>query len=94
MIGLPGQTVEVKQGKVYVDDRPLNEPYIAAPPTYRMLPIAVKPGTIFVMGDNRNNSNDSHVWGLLPQENIIGRAWERFFPFDRFGNIYNNLPRL
>jgi signal peptidase I len=88
VIGLPGQTVEVKQGKVFVDGTALTEPYIAAPPTYVMKPITVTPGHVFVMGDNRNNSNDSHVWGLLPQQNIIGRAWERFFPFDRVGNIY------
>jgi signal peptidase I len=90
VIGLPGQTVEVKQGKVFVDGKALNEPYIAAPPTYVMKPIVVTPGHVFVMGDNRNNSNDSHVWGLLPQANIIGRAWERFFPFDRLGNVYNS----
>jgi signal peptidase I len=88
VIGLPGQTVEVKQGKVFVDGKALTEPYISAPPTYVMKPITVTPGNVFVMGDNRNNSNDSHVWGLLPQQNIIGRAWERFFPFDRVGNIY------
>ncbi len=87
VIGLPGQTVGVRQGKVWVDGKPLNEPYIAAPPTYVMPPITVTPGSVFVMGDNRNNSNDSHVWGLLPQANIIGRAWARFYPFDRLGNI-------
>lgn len=91
VIGLPGQTVEVKQGRVWIDGRALNEPYIAAPPTYTMAPIAVAPGMVFVMGDNRNNSNDSHVWGLLPQKNIIGRAWERFFPFDRLGDIYQSF---
>jgi signal peptidase I len=90
VIGLPGQTVEVKQGKVFVDGKALTEPYIAAPPTYVMKLITVTPGHVFVMGDNRNNSNDSHVWGLLPQQNIIGRAWERFFPFDRVGNVYNS----
>ncbi len=87
VIGLPGQTVGVRQGKVWVDGKPLNEPYIAGPPTYVMPPITVTPGYVFVMGDNRNNSNDSHVWGLLPQANIIGRAWARFYPFDRLGNI-------
>jgi signal peptidase I len=87
VIGLPGQTVEVKQGKVFVDGQGLDEAYIASPPNYVMPPITVTPGMVFVMGDNRNNSNDSHVWGLLPQANIIGRAWERFYPFDRLGNI-------
>jgi signal peptidase I len=40
-----------------------------------------------VMGDNRNKSNDSHVWGFLPKQEIIGRAWVRFFPFDRWGSF-------
>lgn len=92
VIGTPGQTIEVKQGKVYIDGTPLDEPYVAAAPNYTMKPLTVAPGTIFVMGDNRNNSNDSHVWGLLPQGNIIGRAWERFFPLNRIGDIYTNFP--
>jgi signal peptidase I len=45
-----------------------------------MLPLTVPPGQIFVLGDNRNDSNDSHVWGTLPQENIIGRVLVRFWP--------------
>ncbi len=92
VIGTPGQTIEVKQGEVYIDGTPLNEPYIATTPNYTMQPVTVAPGTVFVMGDNRNNSNDSHVWGLLPQRNIIGRAWERFFPLNRMGDIYANFP--
>ena len=83
VIGQPGQTVEVRNGKVYLNNQPLAEPYIAAPPNYILKPLQVPAGQFFVMGDNRNNSNDSHVWGFLPQENIIGRAWLRFFPFDR-----------
>jgi signal peptidase I len=83
VIGQPGQTVEVRGGKVYVNNQPLTEPYIAAPPSYTLKPVQVPPDQFFVMGDNRNNSNDSHVWGFLPEQNIIGRAWLRFFPFDR-----------
>jgi signal peptidase I len=86
-IATQGQTVAVKNGTVYVDDRPLKEQYIAEAPNYNLDPLQVPPGSIFVMGDNRNNSNDSHIWGFLPQENIIGRAVFRFFPFDRFGKI-------
>lgn len=87
IIGTPGQTIQVKGGKVYVDNRPLVEPYIAAPPNYVLPPVQVPPGQYFVMGDNRPNSNDSHVWGFLPQENIIGHACFRFYPFDRFGIV-------
>ncbi|MBF2027263.1 MAG: signal peptidase I [Oscillatoriales cyanobacterium C42_A2020_001] len=87
IIGKPGQTVQVSGGKVYVDDRPLLEPYIAAPPDYVLPPVQVPAGQFFVMGDNRPNSNDSHVWGFLPASNIIGRACFRFYPFERIGIV-------
>ena len=87
IIGTSGQTVQVKGGKVYVNSKPLTEPYIAAPPDYSLPPVTVPDGNVFVMGDNRPNSNDSHVWGFLPEQNIIGRAWIRFFPFNRMGRL-------
>lgn len=85
VIAQPGQTVEVREGKVYVDAQPLNEDYIAEPPNYRWGPKQVPPQQYFVMGDNRNDSNDSHIWGFLPQDNIIGRAVFRFWPWERLG---------
>jgi signal peptidase I len=87
VIGEPGQRVRVEAGTVYLDDRPLEEPYIAEPPAYQMNTVQVPSDAVFVMGDNRNNSNDSHAWGFLPRENIIGRAVFRFFPFDRIGSV-------
>lgn len=87
VIGLPGQTIRVEGGRVYINDRPLKEPYIAAPPDYQFPTQRIPEGQVFVMGDNRNNSNDSHRWGFLPQSNIIGRAIFRFYPFDRLGKI-------
>jgi signal peptidase I len=87
VIGEPGQAVAVQAGKVYVDGQPLSEDYIAEPLEYSMNPVLVPEEQFFVMGDNRNNSNDSHVWGFLPQENIIGRAVFRFFPLERIGKI-------
>jgi signal peptidase I len=89
IMGTPGDRIEVHQGKVYRNGQPLVEPYIAESPKYEMEEVRVPPDTVFVMGDNRNNSNDSHVWGFLPQENIIGRAVFRFWTADRFGVLRN-----
>ena len=86
-IGLPGDTVTVANGRVSIDGRELTEAYIAEPPNYGMSPMVVPPGQLFVMGDNRNNSNDSHVWGFLPQRNIVGHACFRFWPLERFGGV-------
>ncbi|NJR32613.1 MAG: signal peptidase I [Chamaesiphon sp. CSU_1_12] len=87
VIGLPGNTIEVKNGRVYVDRELLTESYIAEPPNYVMPPVVVPPEQLFVMGDNRNNSNDSHAWGFLPKTNIIGHACFRFWPLERWGGM-------
>lgn len=87
IIGSPGETVEVRGGKVYLNGQPLPESYIAEPPNYRWGPQRIPEGQYFVMGDNRNNSNDSHIWGFLPEGNIIGHAWLRFWPLDRLGGV-------
>jgi signal peptidase I len=89
IVGRPGQTIAVEHGLVYVDGQPLPEDYIAEPPNYEMEPVQIPEDTFFVLGDNRNNSNDSHVWGPLLQQNIIGQAVFRFWPPDRFGAIAN-----
>jgi signal peptidase I len=85
VIGLPGDTVEVKNGRVFINRELLIESYIAEAPNYLMSPMVVPPAQLFVMGDNRNNSNDSHVWGFLPKANIIGHACFRFWPLERLG---------
>lgn len=87
IIGKPGQTIEVKNGRVYIDNQPQFERYIAEEPHYQLPPVKVPENSYFVMGDNRNDSNDSHVWGFLPKENIIGRAVFRFWPIERFGGV-------
>ncbi len=82
-----GDTVAVIDGTVYLNNIPLQETYIAQLPQYNMPLVTVPEGKLFVMGDNRNNSNDSHIWGFLPESNIIGHAVFRFWPFDRIGGI-------
>lgn len=89
VIGTPGQFVRIHNGQLYLNDEPLQEEYIAAPPDYEWGPQQVPTDTVFVMGDNRNNSNDSHVWGFLPKTNIIGRAVGRFWPVNRIGFLDN-----
>ncbi|QIZ70330.1 signal peptidase I [Oxynema aestuarii] len=84
-IATEGQTVQIESGQVYLDNRPLSEAYIAEPPAYDWGPKPVPPEQLFVLGDNRNNSNDSHVWGFLPIQNVIGRAAFRFWPLNRIG---------
>jgi signal peptidase I len=87
VMGTPGDQIQVHDGQVYRNGQPLVEPYIAEAPDYEMPVVTVPPQQVFVMGDNRNNSNDSHVWGFLPQKNIIGRAVFRFWSLDRFGSL-------
>lgn len=87
IIGKPGQIVSVNNGKVYINEQPLSEDYIAESPAYQLVPVQIPQDEFFVMGDNRNDSNDSHVWGFLPKQNIIGRAVFRFFPLDRIGLV-------
>ncbi|MBE7384206.1 MAG: signal peptidase I [Leptolyngbya sp. SIO1E4] len=83
LIGLPGQQVEVREGQVYVDDRPLQEPYLQAAPAYQWGPETVPENSYFVLGDNRNESSDSHIWGYVPEANLLGAAYKIYWPPDR-----------
>jgi signal peptidase I len=87
IIGLPGDKVEIREGQVYVNDRALQERYIEAPPRYQYGPIVIPSDSYFVLGDNRNNSYDSHFFGVVPRANIIGKASKIYFPLERMGPI-------
>ena len=87
VIGLPGETVAIHDGKVYINGTALEEPYINQV-TYGNMPArTVPPGNVFVLGDNRNASNDSRFFGMVPFEHIVGRAWLRYWPLDEIGLI-------
>ena len=84
LIGLPGDTVEVKNGKLYVNDVLQNEPYLAEPIQYSLKKITVPEGKLFVLGDNRNRSYDSHEWGFVDIANVKGKAFITYWPLHRF----------
>jgi signal peptidase I len=79
VIGLPGDQVKIENGQVFVNGAMLNETYIAAPPNYSS-DWQVPADNFFVLGDNRNNSSDSHSWGLLPSDKIVGKAVLIYWP--------------
>ena len=89
VIGLPGETVEIRQGTVYVNGKIVLEPYV--PPQYEDLsdfgPKLVDKDCYFVMGDHRISSNDSRVFGPVPIQNIYGRAVFAYWPVDHFGSL-------
>ncbi|MHC5541322.1 signal peptidase I [Singulisphaera rosea] len=87
VIGLPGETIEVSSGRVWIDGKVIEEPYLKAPITYTMPPIHLQTGEYFMMGDSRNASNDSHVWGPVPDNQFVGRAEYRCWPSNRIGSL-------
>ena len=87
VIGIPGDLVKIQDGNVYIDGEQLTEKYILNAPNYNYGPIKVPEGKYLVLGDNRNNSYDSHYWGFVPFDNVIGRATVRFWPPSRLGPL-------
>lgn len=87
VIAVAGDTVEVRNGRVYLNGTAMAEPYIAATPDYEYGPVRVPDGMLFVLGDNRRNSKDSHRWGFLPRKNVQAKAVLRFWPLNRFGIV-------
>jgi signal peptidase I len=92
VIGLPGDRIDIRDGKVYVNDSALDEPYIYAhqstvAPDPKVSSWKVAAGELFVMGDHRSASQDSRHFGPIERSTVIGRAWMRYWPMEDFGLI-------
>ncbi|MFQ4146472.1 signal peptidase I, partial [Chlorogloeopsis sp. ULAP02] len=101
IVGLPGERIEIRNGKVYINNQPLQEnQYLASSqrtvtdvctsgpqPPFLSKPVTIPPDSYLVLGDNRGSSYDSRCWGVVPRENIIGRAVLRFWPLNHIGGI-------
>ena len=87
VIGVPGDKVEVKEGNLYLNDIAQNNYISDKNINYSTGPYYVPEKSLWVMGDNRNNSMDSHIWGFLPYEKVIGKAIFRYWPLNNFGPI-------
>jgi signal peptidase I len=85
VIGLPGETVEGKSGKIFINGRALVEPYLAEDPVGDFPPKVIPKDQLWVMGDNRNRSSDSRVFGPIKESKIVGRAILRIWPVNRLG---------
>jgi signal peptidase I len=95
VIGLPGETVEIRDQSVFINGIPLNEDYVMAPPNYSMPVVVVPENEYFALGDNRNNSNDSHTGWMVPRDNIIGRAWFVYWPPSKWRVVkHHSYPEL
>jgi signal peptidase I len=90
VIGLPGDDLKIEEGQVLVNGQVLEEPYIASPPQYSNS-WTVPAGQVFVLGDNRNQSSDSHSWGYVPVEYVVGKALVIYWPLDEL-RILNQAP--
>ena len=95
VIGVPGDKVEVKGGNLYLNNTAQDNYISDKNINYSIGPFIVPEHSLWVMGDNRNNSMDSHIWGFLPYEKIIGKAIFRYWPLNKIGPIrfpaLNNL---
>jgi signal peptidase I len=88
VVGLPGDTIEIRDGQVYIDGTPLAEPFLDVQTRPgRNSRVVVPPLHVYVLGDNRDHSNDSRSFGPVPIENIVGRAWLSYWPVENIGFV-------
>jgi signal peptidase I len=93
VIGLPGEEIKIEDGQVYINGEALTEPYLMMEPHYEGEWV-VQEDELFVLGDNRNNSSDSHNWGTVPMENLVGEALIVYWPPSSWGLINGANPVL
>jgi signal peptidase I len=94
VVGLPRETIAVAHGRVWINGQPLREPYVREIPRYFWGPATVPADSLFVLGDNRNRSSDSHLWGPVPLRYVIGRAWLAWGPFAKWTWLGGQAPRI
>src|SRR5918995_4241797 len=94
VVGLPGEVIAVAHGRVWVDGQPLQEGYVRDLPRYVWGPVRVPQGSVFVLGDNRNSSSDSHLWGPVPLSHVVGRAVFAWGPPVRWSWLGGQTPRV
>jgi len=103
VVGLPGETLEIRDRQVFIDGKPLHEPYavysepplLGSPVPYHLGPMVIPPGHLFMMGDNRDNSLDSRSWGLLEESKVVGEASIVYFSIRSADIPYDALlPRI
>ena len=87
VIGVPGDVLEIRNGEVIRNGEPVDEPYVTNHSSRSQREIEIPEGHYYVLGDNRRGSNDSRDWGLVPEADIIGRAWFRYWPLARIGAL-------
>ena len=92
VVGRPGDLLEVRDGRLWRNGDAVAEPWLGEEISYAMAPITVPENELWVMGDNRNASLDSHLWGPLPEADVIGTAILRYWPLSRFGPIRFSRP--
>ena len=83
VVGMPGDTLEIKNGFVYINGKRLTEPYVKRREVSNYPALTLAPKEYFLMGDNRVHSGDSRLWGPVPHQNIVGKVWFAFWPLNR-----------
>lgn len=87
VLGCEGETIELKDNMVLINGTPIQEPYLKSGDYPPFGPEKIPAGNVFVLGDNRNESEDSRDWGLLPKSYILGKVWTIYFPLNRIRQL-------